>query len=326
VHGAIETRGGINREFYLKLPESISPGMLSLGRSIRKRGNSDSQRLALLEDYFSSAGLRYASRDLPRSAHPLDEFLFEKKAGHCEFFASSFAVLLRAAGIPSRLVGGYSGGEYNELGGYYLVSESMAHVWVEVFLEGTGWVRRDPSIFAVNFSREREVKHQGLLAKTRLVVDTLSYYWNQAVITYDLDKQLRLAYATGSAVRNLSFPFGRREVIPLLLVAGMLLTGILIRGMRRWGSREQGVVRKFLRMVGKKYPSISITPSTGLLELAEQTGDPHVRRFADIRYGALYRDRNLTKRELAQLKDIMHGFSAASGKDRGGRRKIGTSH
>jgi hypothetical protein len=326
VHGAIETRRGINREFYLKLPESISPAMLSLGRSIRKRGNSDSQRLALLEGYFSSAGLRYASRDLPRSAHPLDEFLFEKKAGHCEFFASSFAVLLRTAGIPSRLVGGYYGGEYNELGGYYLVTENMAHVWVEVFLEGTGWVRRDPSIFAVNFSGEREVKRQGLPAKIRLVVDTLSYFWNQAVITYDLDKQLRLAYATGLAVRNLSFPFGRREVVPALLVAGLLLTGIFSR--RRWrrGSREEGVVRKFLRMVGKRYPSISITPSTGLLELAEQTGDPYVRRFADIRYGALYRDRNLTKRELALLKDIMHGFSAAPVKDRDDRRKIGTSH
>jgi protein-glutamine gamma-glutamyltransferase len=310
VHGAIETRGGINRDFYLKLPESISPRMLSLGKSIRRRGNSDSQRLALLEDYFRSAGFRYATRDLPRSADPLDEFLFKKKAGHCEFFASSFAVLLRVEGIPARLVGGYYGGEYNELGGYYLVTESMAHVWVEVFLEGAGWVRRDPSVFAVNFSRENELKHQGLLEKTRLVVDTLSYCWNQTVITYDLDKQLRLVNATGSVIRNLSSPIGKREVVPFLIVAGFLLMGILLRGRRRWGSREERVVRKFLRMVGKGYPSISITPSTGLQELAALTGDPHVRRFADIRYGALYRDRNLTKQELALLKDIIHGFSA----------------
>jgi transglutaminase-like putative cysteine protease len=326
VRGAIEIKEGINREFYLKLPESISPLMLSLGRSIKNRGNSDSQRLALLEDYFSSAGLRYTTRDLPRSAHPLDEFLFEKKAGHCEFFASSFAVLLRSAGIPSRLVGGYYGGEYNDLGGYYLVTESMAHVWVEVFLEGTGWVRRDPSIFAVNFSRESEAKHQGLLAKTRLFVDSLSYFWNQAVISYDLDKQLHLAYATGSAIRNLSFPFGMRAVVPALLVAGLLLTGIFSRRRWRWGSREEGVVRKFLRMVGKRYPSISITPSTGLMELADKTGDPHVRRFADIRYGALYRDRRLTDRELALLKDIIRVFSATLGQERGNRRKVGTSH
>jgi hypothetical protein len=243
--------------------------------------------------------------------YPLDEFLFEKKAGHCEFFASSFAVLLRAAGVPSRLVGGYYGGEYNELGGYYLVTESMAHVWVEVFLEGRGWVRRDPSIFAVNFSGERALKHQGLLAKTRLIVDSLSYFWNQAVITYDLDKQLRLVHATGSAVRNLSFPFGIRGGVLALFVTGLLLTGFLARGRRRWGSREERLVRKFLRMIGKRYSHVSITPATGLLELAEETGDPRVRRFAHIRYSALFRDRKLTKQEYVLLKDIVRDFSAS---------------
>jgi hypothetical protein len=270
--------------------------------------------------------LRYSTRDLPRSSHPLDEFLFEKKAGHCEFFASTFGVLLRAAGVPSRLVGGYYGGEYNDLGGYYLVTESMAHVWVEVFLEGTGWVRRDPSIFAVNFSRDSEAKHQGLLAKARLLVDSFSYFWNQAIITYDLDKQLHLAYTTGSTIRNLSFPFGIRGVVSVLLAAGLLVMAILFRGRWRRDSREEGVVRKFLRIVGKRYPSVSITPSTGLQELAEQTGDPYVRRFADIRYAALYRDRRLTDREHALLKDIIRDFSASAGEGRGGRRKVGTSH
>jgi transglutaminase-like putative cysteine protease len=324
--GVIELKEGIDRDFYLKLPERVSPRVLSLGKSIAKRGGSDSERLSLLEGYFHSAGLRYATRDLPRSADPLDEFLFEKKAGHCEFFASSFAVLLRVAGVPSRLVGGYYGGEYNELGGYYLVTESMAHAWVEVFLDGTGWVRRDPSIFAVNFSRERDAKHGGLGATIRLIADTLSYYWNQTVITYDLDKQLRLVRATGSTLRTLSFPSDIRWVIFPLLVAGILLTVCVVGGRKKWGSREQRVVRKFLRKVGKRYPNISISPSTGLLELAERTGDPRVRRFADIRYGALYRDRKLTEPELVLLEDIVRAFSTTREKDRVVGGKIGTSH
>jgi transglutaminase-like putative cysteine protease len=326
LRSAIATRGDINREFYLKLPEKVSPRVSSLGKRMAKRGGSARERLSLLEDYFRSAGFRYATRDLPRSADPLDEFLFDKKSGHCEFFASSFAVLLRVAGIPSRLVGGYYGGEYNDLGGYYLVTESMAHVWVEAFLEGTGWVRIDPSRFAVNFSGERAGANQGLLAKTRLFFDSLSYYWNQAVISYDLDKQLRLAHSTGSAIRNLSFHFGFREIVPGLLVAVLLLAGILFRRRWRWGSGEERVVRRFLRMVGKRYPSISITPSTGLLELAELSGDPHVGRFADIRYGALYRDRKLTEQELALLKDIIRDFSSTPGEERGGGGKVGTSH
>lgn len=309
VHSAIETRGGIDREFYLKLPERLSPRVLALGRSFADQGASDSERLSMLEGYFHSAGFRYAKRDLPRAADPIDEFLFEKKTGNCEFFASSFALLLRTAGVPSRLVGGYYGGEFNELGGYYLVTESMAHVWVEVFLEGTGWVRRDPSTFAVGFSGGREAGRQGLLRKARLIVDTLSYYWNQAVITYDLDKQLRLVNATGSAVRNLSFPCGLREVVPALLTAGLVLAGFLFRRRRRWDSREERMVRRLLRMVGKRYPHVTVTPSTGLLELAELTGNADVRRFADIRYGALYRDRKLTDRELALLEGILRDIS-----------------
>ncbi len=325
-HGVIETKEGVDRDFYLKLPEKVSPRVLSLAGSIARQGGSDSVRLSRLEGYFQSAGLRYATRDLPRSADPLDEFLFERKAGHCEFFASSFAVLLRAAGVPSRLVGGYYGGEYNELGGYYLVTESMAHAWVEVFLEGRGWVRRDPSIYAVNFSRERDGKRRGLVATVRLIADSMSYYWNQTVITYDLDKQLRMVRATGSALRTLSLPSGvRRAGIPLL-IAGLLLAVFLVCAKRKWGSREQRVVRKFLRIVGKRYPHISISPSTGLLELAERTGDPRVRRFADIRYGALYRDRKLSEREFSLLEDITRAFAASRETVRDIERTSGTSH
>lgn len=325
LNGVIETKEGVDRDFYLKLPETVSPRVLSLGRSIARGGTSDSERLSLLENYFQSAGFRYATRDLPRSAAPLDEFLFEKKAGHCEFFASSFAVLLRAAGVPSRLVGGYYGGEYNELGGYYLVTESMAHAWVEVFLEGTGWVRRDPSTFAVNFTRERDGKRRGFVATARLIADSMSYYWNQAVITYDLDKQVRIARATGSVLRSLTVPSGLLRAVVPFLVAGAFLA-VCFAGARRFrGSREQRIVRRFLRKLGKRYPHIPMTPSTGLLELAERTGDPRVRRFADIRYGALYRDRKLSEDELSLLEDITRALEASPETFRD-REPSGTSH
>jgi len=132
--------------------------------------------------------------------------------------------------------------------------------------------------------------------------------------------------ATGSALRTLSFPSGVRQAGIPLLVAGFLLAVCLVGAKRKWGSREQRVVRKFLRMVGKRYPHISISPSTGLLELAERTGDPRVRRFADIRYGALYRDRKLSERELSLLEDITRAFAASREIVRDIERTSGTSH
>ena len=75
----------------------------------------------------------------------VDDFLFNTRRGFCEHFASAFTVLARAAGIPARVVTGYQGGEYNPMGGYLLVRQSDAHAWSEVWLEGRGWVRVDPT-------------------------------------------------------------------------------------------------------------------------------------------------------------------------------------
>src|SRR5690606_13368344 len=77
--------------------------------------------------------------------HPVDDFLFNTRSGFCEHYASAFAFLMRAAGIPARVVTGYQGGEVNPIGGYLIVRQSEAHAWVEVWLEGRGWVRIDPT-------------------------------------------------------------------------------------------------------------------------------------------------------------------------------------
>jgi len=311
IRGVIGTQRDIDRSFYLKLPEGLSPRIVSLGADISKKGRTASQRLSLVERYFEAAGLRYSNQDMPVSDAPMDEFLFGKKAGNCEFFASSFALILREAGVPSRLVGGYFGGNYNELGGYYLVTENMAHVWVEVFIEGTGWIRKDPSIFAANFLGEREAKKMGFLLKSRLLLDSLSYFWNQAVINYDLNKQISLFRSTGSALRDFSLPSGIKIVLPFFLAAGLVLA-VFRRGMWSLGSREQRIVRKFIRKVARKYPQASIDSSTGLLELSDQVNDSSVRRFAQIYYGAVYRDRRLSPQELDTLSRLSDGFSLES--------------
>jgi len=305
LNDVIRVDGAIDRDFYLRLPGELSPRLLALGKRIAARAGSERERLSLLEGHFASSGYRYSTQDLPHSADPLDEFLFVKKSGNCEFFASSFAVLLRVAGVPSRLVAGYYGGEYNEIGGYYLVTEDMAHVWVEVYLPGSGWVRRDPSALAINFAGARAGRSIGLYQRLRMVSDSLNYYWNLAVITYDLDKQLRVFNKANSAVRNLSLPVGKKWILVSLAAALLGAAAWHYTRRRCSGSREGRIVRKFLRRLGRRYPGEPITPSTGLHELAERFDEPDVRRFVEIYCGAIYRDRRLTDEEFILLNGLL---------------------
>jgi hypothetical protein len=303
----IDASREVHRPFYLQLPPGLSPRLLALGQRFARQGRTDRERLSLLEDYYHSARLRYTTSGLPRSRDPIDEFLFERKAGHCEFFASSFALLLRAAGVPSRLVGGYYGGEYNRVGGYYLVTEDMAHVWVEVFLQGQGWVRRDPSVFAVNFAGEVTPGRVGSMARLRMLSDSFNYYWNQAVITYDLNKQLSMMRSADSTLRNFSFHPGGLKLyvlIPAAVIALALLSCLFLKRRSRT-RREECLVRELYRRAALRYPGITVSPACGLFELAEQTGDPGIRAFADLFCGSVYRDRSLTDSDFACLRKLL---------------------
>ena len=310
----ITVSGTIDREFYLALPDRVSPRVKALGKKIASPGRTDREILASLEEYFSSARYRYSTSGLPRSEDPIGEFLFLGKAGHCELFASSFMILLREAGVPARLVGGYFGGDYNEIGGYYLVTEDMAHVWVEVYLKGVGWVRKDPSVFAVDFSAGSNGNQDSIIARVRKLSDSLNYYWNLAVISYDLDKQIQIFRTANSAMRNITLPVGTRWLLTILLGLGVLVAGYRIFLQKLTSSPEKRLIRTFYAILAKRYPDVSVSPATGLMELAECTGDPYVREFAEIYYGTVYRDRRPTASQIARLRELVNALKKPSGK------------
>ena len=300
----IGMRRGIDREFYLRLPHSFAPRLIAVGRDIAARGKSDEDTLELLKRFFLTANISYATRDLPVSAEPLDEFLFVKKRGNCEFFASSFAVLLRAAGIPSRLVGGYYGGEYNELGGYYLITEDMAHVWVEAYLAGKGWVMVDPSGLSTDFKKVGESRKAGLAASLRMYLDSFNYYWNAAVITYDLEKQLRLVNKVNYRLKRFSLPAHPGKILIQACIPLIFLVLVVAIARTRRVSREEKILREFFRRIKRKYP-LAIAPSVGLHELAGMTSDPRVAKFAAVYGEAVYHDRKLTGAEYRILRDLL---------------------
>ncbi|MBI2353517.1 MAG: DUF3488 domain-containing protein [Deltaproteobacteria bacterium] len=312
IAGILPVAAAPERAFYLRLPDGIPPRILTLAEEIRRRGDSDVGRLELLEVHFRNGNYRYTMQGLPVGVHALEQFLFEKKQGHCEFFASAFALLLRGAGVPARLVGGYLGGEYNELGGYYLISEDMAHVWVEAYIADRGWVRVDPSSLAQNAGAVwGGPKKRGLLDKFRLTLDSFNHSWNRTVITYDFERQVEAARGAGKRLQGLD----ARKVLKASLPAVLLLAGVsgaILLALRRKSllpSREERLLRSFYRRLERDCGIGVERGSQGLFELATASGNGRVREFVEIYAGAVYRDRRVTPGEYGQLKRMLReGF------------------
>lgn len=306
--GVLRTVPGINRDFYLRLPQEIPTRISRLAADIRSRGDSDGRRLELLEQYFRNGGYRYSLQGLPTGGHALEQFLFDTRQGNCEFFASAFALIARSAGIPARLVGGYLGGDYNDVGGYYLVMESMAHVWVEVFVDGKGWLRIDPSGFAQNagavLNRPRQ---HNTLQRLRMVLDALDHAWNRSVIAYDFDAQAGAARAAGKHLQSLEGGRLLRGVIrPTLVLA--LLAAIVFLVLNRntlLPAPEERLLRRFYRQLERDCGIRLQRGRQGLFEIAGLTGNAAAHEFVSIYAGAVYRDRKLTAQEVKRLRQLL---------------------
>lgn len=194
----------IQREIYTRLPVGSNPQTRALAESWREQAARDrqviDQALALFNQQFT-----YTLQPPLLGTHSVDEFLFQSKRGFCEHFASSFAVLLRAAGIPARVVVGYQGGQWNPLENYLLVRQSDAHAWTEVWLEGQGWVMFDPTgavapnrieqgIDQALSESDRELvssvwQGSSLLLQLQIRWDAANFAWQRWVLNYDNETQ-----------------------------------------------------------------------------------------------------------------------------------------
>jgi protein-glutamine gamma-glutamyltransferase len=130
-------------------------------------------------------------------AQPISTFLFDSKSGHCVYFASAMAILLRSAGIPTRLVNGFLMGEYNPVGGDYIIRESDAHSWVEVYIPRRGWIEFDPT---PPDPRHREMS---LALQLSQYIDAVELFWNSYVIVYDTGSQLQLFRSAQERVQSM---------------------------------------------------------------------------------------------------------------------------
>ena len=170
---------------YLQLP-TLDPRIPALAREITKSAATPFDKAIRIENYLRSRYAYTLNLTGKPGEDPLAHFLFETKAGHCEYFASSMAIMLRTLGIPSREVNGFLPGEYNDLGGDYIVRASDAHSWVEVYFPGLGWQVFDPTPGGPEHT-------PSFLTRLALYLDWMEITWNEWVIGYDFAHQLALA-------------------------------------------------------------------------------------------------------------------------------------
>ncbi|MFA5353911.1 MAG: DUF3488 and transglutaminase-like domain-containing protein [Thermodesulfovibrionales bacterium] len=292
-----------NEAPYLQLPE-VSPEIRKLVRSLTE-GKDARAATQAVHHYFTGGGYSYSLRDLPLSRRPLDDFLFRYKYGNCEYFASSMAFMLRVAAIPSRLVGGYRGGYYNEMGGYYIVPQRNAHVWVEAYLDGA-WERWDPT----PASPDRFLRSErGLLFRLRLMMDTINYSWNAFIISYDLDKQVSLFKGMQGLRLGLSLKKG--DVVRYLFTVFLFaVTAFLVYALLTRKRPEERLLSLFLKRMAKL--GYERLPSQGLEEFVSAVPDAQVReraeRFVEDLQRISYRDRAFTREDIRRLKGTLRSL------------------
>ncbi|HMH16508.1 MAG TPA: DUF3488 and transglutaminase-like domain-containing protein [Burkholderiales bacterium] len=254
--------GGANPQdlaMALRLPRGFNPRSQALAREWRESLPDDSAIIRRAIEFYRGSRFEYTLEPPLLGRNSVDEFLFDTKQGFCEHFASSFVFLMRAAGVPARVVTGYQGGDTNPVDGYMVIRQADAHAWAEVWLAGNGWTRVDPTAAAVPVRVEFGITaaapkgaelpllmrtNFGWLKSLRNNWEALTNQWNQWVLGYNPDRQREMLSWLGVQPDW--------ETMTMMLfwsVAGTLLLIALwlLRGIRR----EDAVQRAWLRFCDK---------------------------------------------------------------------------
>ena len=244
------------RQIALRLPEGYNPRTHALAQQWRAEAGADDAAIVQRAMEWIRSDFGYTlSTPLP-GRHAVDEFLFDQQRGYCEHFSSAFTVLMRAAGIPARVVTGYVGGYRNPIGDYWLVRRSDAHAWSEVWLEGRGWTRVDPTAAVAperiydTLADRQPGAALGDFAPAMDVADWLRRGWNDFVLGFDAARQQRMLRPLGL------------QATPWRLVGLLALAVCVMLAFTAWlvgrGERERDPVLRAWHRVGRRYARIGL--------------------------------------------------------------------
>ncbi|MEP7311172.1 MAG: zinc-dependent peptidase [Pseudomonadota bacterium] len=313
------------RRMDTQLPPDRNPRSRALAQQMRAAAGDERAFVAAVLDYFRKGGFRYTLTPPLLDLDSIDDLLFNTRLGFCGHFASAYVNLMRAGGVPARVVTGYQGGQLNEVGGYYLIRQSDAHAWAEVWLDGEGWTRVDPTAVVAPERLTRGLRDllpetgsltgrfaraSPFLRELLQVWDASNTWWREQVVEFDLTSQLSL-------LRRLGLPDGDFRVLAGLLGAGgALWLGFMMWRLRRRGTagadllgKEWAAFRTRLTRAGLPYYA-----HEGPLQLATRAGaefpalagqfEVVAGQYARLRYG-----RSETA-ELEQLRAGLHALTA----------------
>ncbi|ABM36532.1 transglutaminase family protein [Polaromonas naphthalenivorans] len=281
-HGPAQPMRGLQE--YVDLPPGFNPRTLALAAEIRRDPrNAKATTAGLVQvalERLRTGGYTYTLEPGVYGRDTADEFWFDRKEGFCEHIASSFVILMRALDIPARIVTGYQGGERNGVDGFWVVRQSDAHAWAEVWQAGRGWVRVDPTS-AVAPGRtgafQRLAAPRGAVAQAfgnfsptlsaqfRATWEAINNGWNQWVLNYTQGKQLSL-------LKNIGFETPDWLDLTRLLIGALVLASIAGGGWAWW---ERSQHDPWLRLLGRArkrlaQAGIESTPATSPRQLARQ--------------------------------------------------------
>ncbi len=251
--------------FETHLPSAVNPRARQFAQQLLAESNDQQQFVDRVLNTFRQQEFFYTLKPPLLGKHSVDEFLFDTKKGFCEHYASSFVFLMRAAGIPSRVVVGYQGGEVNPITGSVLVHQFDAHAWAEVWQSGKGWVRVDPTAavsplrIEQGLERALEQGQESFLSdsplsplryrniqwlnKLRLQMDAFNYYWTRWILDYEGERQLNV-------LKRLLGKITPWRIAALFIVVGAIVLALvamgLLKGRRKTKSSPE--IRLYLRL------------------------------------------------------------------------------
>ncbi|HYJ39527.1 MAG TPA: DUF3488 and transglutaminase-like domain-containing protein [Steroidobacteraceae bacterium] len=312
------------RRHETRLPPDRNPRARALALDLRARTGSDAEFARAALAWFRDNGLVYTLEPGVTTIDSVDTTLFDSKQGFCGHFASAYATMMRAAGVPARIVTGYLGGEWNPVGGYLLVRQSDAHAWTEIWLEDTGWTRVDPTavvapgrlqrgifdLLSESMSGRSSFRRSTWLIRLDHLWDGANHWWQERVVDFNLRSQLDLLRKLGfdsPSWQQLGWAFTAGLVAWIAWVSLALRRGVARKKTDRIARAWMRATRKLARVAPAR------APAEGPMEYARRVGahrpdlavrvDALASRYARLRFGrdASHHDLAAFEREVRNL-------------------------
>lgn len=290
------------------LPAGANPRSRQLAQALRARAPTDAAFVEAVLDYLRSGGFEYSLTPERLGADAVDDFLFNTREGFCGHYASAFVTLMRAAGVPARVVTGYLGGEWNPIGGYLVVRQSDAHAWAEVWLSPQGWTRVDPTAVVVPerlrrgildllpqalSTRERLLRASAWLTRLLQRWDAANAWWSDRVVKFDDATQLELLARLGVRspdVRYMGWGFMLALCVWLAIIAWQAGRSARAAPADALARAYARLCRKLARIAPPRQPhqgpmSLAAAVSAHRPDLRDPV-QALLSRYAQLRYGA----------------------------------------